>query len=76
MGFPRSRNDSAYRSTIEWPGRTCSEQLTGGLIDQPDQMHFRESVEWKRMIYRIPQSKEQHDALGVESPCDKAENLE
>ena len=39
-------------------------------------MRFRESVEWKRMIYRIPQSKEQHDALGVESPSDKAEHLE
>jgi hypothetical protein len=48
------RNDSAYRSTIEWPGRTRSEQLTGRHMDQPDQMQFRESVEWKRMIYRIP----------------------
>ena len=48
------RNDSGYRSTVEWSGRTYSEQLTGGLIDQSDQMHFRESVEWKRMIYRIP----------------------
>ena len=48
------RNDSRYRSTIEWSARTCSEQLPGGLIGQPDQMHFRESVEWKRMIYRIP----------------------
>jgi len=47
------RNDSAYRSTIEWPGRTYSEQLTGSPMDQPDQMHFWESVEWKRMIYRI-----------------------
>ena len=70
------RNDSAYRSTIEWPGRSCSEQLTGGLIDQPDQMHFRKSVEWKRMNYRIPQSKEQYDALGVKSTSDKAEDFE
>src|SRR5271168_1249281 len=48
------RNNSAYRSTIEWPGRACSEQFTSGLIDQPDQMYLRKSVEWKRMIYRIP----------------------
>src|ERR1700689_1850811 len=42
------RKESASHSTFERPGGACSEEVTGGLIDQPDQTYFRKSVEWKR----------------------------
>src|SRR5271167_2258730 len=70
------RDDSAYRSTIERRGRNCREQFTRSLVDQADQMQIRKSVERKRMIHRLPQSEEQHDAFGIQSTAYKAEDFE